>query len=201
MLKKKGKFIVFEGLDGSGSSTQADMLAKYLREKGRQVFVTKEPTDNVIGGLIRGALSKIYVLPDEALQLLFAADRAHHLQRAIEPMLKSDAVVICDRYSWSSIAFGSISLDRQWLESLQQYFPSPDMVILLRVDPRECIKRISENRFDFELFEDLEKSHLVWKTYAWLARRNREFARVVDGEGKPEEVLPRVIKAIQLLKI
>ena len=139
---KKGKFIVIEGLDGSGATTQINLLTEFLNKKGIKAYYTKEPTDNVIGGLIRGALSEVYGLPDASLQLLFSADRGHHLERVVEPLMKNGNVVICDRYFWSTIAFGSVSLDKKWLLTLQKYFRVPDLTIFLKVDPKECIKRI-----------------------------------------------------------
>ena len=93
-----GFFIDIEGLDGSGTSTQASLLKEGLREEGFKVFTTKEPTDNVIGGLIRGALTRVYKLPPAVLQLLFVADRLHHLDRQIVPILQNHNIFICDRF-------------------------------------------------------------------------------------------------------
>ena len=141
-----GKFIVIEGLDGSGATTQVELLVNYLKEKGLEVYSTKEPTDNVIGGLIRGALTGVYKLPDTSLQLLFSADRGHHLSRFIEPALNRGFWVVCDRYMWSTVSFGSITLDKNWLLDLQKFFRIPDLSIFLDVDPKECIKRIKKAR-------------------------------------------------------
>jgi len=107
-----GLLIDLEGLDGSGVSTQVSLLKKALRAKGEAAYVTKEPTDNLIGGLIRGALTKVYQLPPEALQLLFVADRSHHLAREIVPILKNGGILITDRFLWSTIAFGSLDHSR-----------------------------------------------------------------------------------------
>jgi len=193
---KKGKFIVIEGLDGSGSTTQINLLAKYLKEKKVKVITTKEPTDNVIGGLIRGALTNVYTLPESTLQLLFAADRGHHLQRMVEPALEKGFVVISDRYFWSTVAFGSLTLDRNWLMGLQKYFRMPDFTIILKVSPRECMKRITENRSHIELYEKENKLKNVWKTYLWLKRKFSKKIDIVDGEGKIEDVNRRIIKII-----
>ena len=191
---QRGKFIVFEGLDGSGISTQVDRLVTHLRAKRLKVFSSKEPTDNVIGGLIRGALTGVYEIPGTSLQLLFSADRRHHLARVIEPLLKNGNVVICDRYIWSTIAFGSTNLDKNWLLSLQKYFRVPDLTIILKVNPKECIRRISENRYNYELFEKEKELKSVWKTYLWLSKKFPKKIKIVNGEGTVDQVFERVKK-------
>jgi len=115
-----GKFIVFEGLDGSGSSTQASKLRDWLNRAQKELILgkpraqlTKEPTNNIIGGLIRGQLTGDWKTRPECLQLLFAADRSHHLEREIIPLLKDGVTVISDRYFFSTIAFGAAENMRQ----------------------------------------------------------------------------------------
>ncbi len=112
-----GKFIAFGGLDGAGSTTQAEKLTQYLKERGEKVHLTKEPTNNLIGGMIRGQLTKEWRTGPECLQLLFTADRAHHLEKEVLPLLKQGITVITDRYFFSSVAFGSLEIeDREWLQ-------------------------------------------------------------------------------------
>lgn len=190
-------FIVIEGLDGSGSSTQCELVAKFLRIQGKQVFVTKEPTNNVIGGLIRGSLTGVVPFPADCLQLLFSADRSHHLQREIIPILENKNVLICDRYLWSTIAFGSLELDKNWLLSLNKYFLLPDLTIFLKVSPESCIDRAKKNRFNLELFEEKEKMKKVWLTYEWLIKKYPKIVRVVNGEQQPEEVARDILMEIQ----
>ncbi len=192
-----GFFVDIEGLDGSGMSTQAGLLYKVLRKEGFDIFSTKEPTDNVIGGLIRGALTGIYSLPPAALQLLFVADRLHHLEREIAPILNSGGVLIADRFHWSTIAFGSVDLSRQWLLQLHRYCFLPDLSIFLRVSPKVCIERLKADRFDFELFEEESKLWKVWDTYEWLAKKFPENIFVVNGERKPGEVMKEILKYIK----
>jgi dTMP kinase len=107
--KYPGLLIAMEGLDGSGLSTQTKRVVEVFRKNDTGVYLTKEPTNNVIGGLVRGVLSGVYELEPEAVQLLFSADRSHHLSREIIPMLKGGNTVVCDRYVWSTIAFGSLN--------------------------------------------------------------------------------------------
>lgn len=97
MTAKEGCFIVIEGLDGAGLSTQSALLAAYLRSKGNDVLLTKEPTASPIGKLIKGALNRNPELSLFTLQLLFAADRAEHLKREIEPALAAKKIVTSDR--------------------------------------------------------------------------------------------------------
>lgn len=192
-----GVFINIEGLDGSGMSTQAELLCKALRKEGINTFFTKEPTDNVIGGLIRGALTGIYKLPPAALQLLFVADRLHHLEREIASILDGGNLLVADRFLWSTIAFGSVDLDRRWLLQLHRYCFLPDLSIFLRVSPKVCIRRLRADRFDFELFEEESKLWKVWDTYEWLAKKFPKEIHVVNGERKPNEVVEEILKHIR----
>lgn len=191
-----GKFIAFEALDGSGASTQISLLAKYLSEKGLRVHVTKEPTNNIIGGLIRGQLTKDWKTSQTCLQLLFAADRAHHLERDILPALQTGAVVITDRYCFSTMAFGGIDIDIEWLKKINEQFLLPDLVILLKVAPEECIARIKRSRMGLELFEDVEKLRAVWTNYEKLAKEFPNFV-VVDGSRAIEEIAADIRKIVE----
>ena len=129
-----GKFIVFEGLDGSGQSTQAQLLKDFLMKRGHKVHLTKEPTSNLIGGLIRGQLTNEWKTSPECLQLLFAADRAHHLEKEIIPLLKKEVIVISDRYFFSTVAFGATEIkDKDWLLKINQKFLLPDIIFFFQL--------------------------------------------------------------------
>jgi dTMP kinase len=196
VIMEKGVFIAFEGLDGSGSSTQAEMLKEYLSKKGTKNHVTKEPTNNLIGGLIRGALTKEWHASNACFQLLFCADRAHHLDREILPALEKGLVVITDRYFFSTIAFGSLDCDVAWLKSLNRPFPVPDIVYLIKVPPEECIRRISSSRVEFELFEETEKMRKVWQTYERLAAEYPNI-RMIDGTRSKEDIHKDIVKIFE----
>ncbi|MEA3229431.1 MAG: dTMP kinase [archaeon] len=188
----KSMFIVFDGLDGAGSSTQVSLLQKALQEKGHNAYVTKEPTNNIIGGLIRGQLTKDWKTGPECLQLLFAADRAHHLEREILPMLRKENIVISDRYFFSTIAFGGIDLDMGWLKVLNEKFKVPDLSFFIKVPAKVCVERISRSRFDFELFEEEKKLEKVWKNYEILAKEF-ENVHIIDGMKPVEEVHKEIL--------
>lgn len=195
-----GTFIVFEALDGSGASTQIELLAKSLEEAGYKVHSTKEPTNNLIGGLIRGALTKEWHPSLDCLQLLFSADRAHHLQWEVIPSLRDGRVVISDRYFFSTIAFGSLEVDEEWLRMLNERFLLPDLTILLKVSPKECVRRISKaRRHGFELFEEEKKLSKIWASYERLAKAYPN-VHVVDGE-RPVEDIAVEIKKIVLARL
>lgn len=189
MTKKQGIFIAFEGLDGSGTTTQIDLLAKKLQKKNFSVIATKEPTNNVVGGLLRGLLTETWATTPEGFQLLFAADRAHHLHREILPAISNNKIVLTDRYLFSTLAYGSIDMPLDWLAGLNARFPIPDLTILLKVAPKECIKRIGQStRSSFEYFEKEEKLKRVWQTYELLSSDKKNKMVIVDGERSVEEV-------------
>lgn len=191
-----GKFIAFEGLDGAGSTTQAGKLTFYLKERLKKVHLTKEPTNNLIGGLIRGQLTKEWRTGPECLQLLFTADRAHHLEKEIIPLLKEEITVITDRYFFSSVAFGSLGIDdRDWLRTINDRFILPDITFLLHVSPQVCLQRIKENRFHLELFEEEEHIAKIWRTYNELAQEF-ENVYVINGENPAEEVFADILKIV-----
>lgn len=191
------KFIAFEGLDGSGSSTQIKLLADYLNKKGLKVHTTKEPTNNLIGGLVRGQLTKQWKSSQTCLQLLFSADRAHHLEIEIDPALKKGNIVLTDRYMLSTFAFGSIDgVSIEWLEEMNKYFRKPDLTILLKVPPAECIARINKSRQGQELFEEAKKLEKVWNNYELLAKRHKNIV-IIDGTQSEEKVHKAIVKEVE----
>lgn len=199
MQKNKfpGKFIVIEGLDGSGSSTQIFRIADFLKENGKKIHITKEPTNNLIGGLIRGQLSGDWKSSPECLQLLFAADRAHHLEKEIIPLLKKGITVISDRYFFSTVAFGSAEIkDRKWLININDRFIFPDLTILIKVSPEICVKRMRESRFKVELFEERKKLEKTWKGYEKLAKEFDNI-KIIDGEKSIQEISYEILNLIE----
>lgn len=182
-------FIVFEGLDGSGSTTQARLLQERLEKNGRATLLTKEPTDEGhIGKLIREVLQHKWEASPEGLQLMFCADRAEHLKNEIEPALSNGQFVVCDRYYFSTVAYGSLAVDDvEWLKTLNQHFRKPDLTFLLKLDPAECLKRIAGRGSEFELFEKDEKLRKIWTQYEALASENKNVI-VLDATKSIEEL-------------
>lgn len=190
-------FIAFEGLDGSGSSTQSRMLAAKLEGHGHAVLQTKEPTNNThIGKLIREILQHKWECSSVGLQLLFSADRAEHLKNEIEPALKNGQIVITDRYFFSTIAYGSLAVDDWfWLKSLGRHFRVPDITFLFKLDPAVCIERIAGRGSNFELFEEHEKLEKIWTGYERLAREYQNI-KIIDATKSIEEIAEEVWREV-----
>ena len=191
----RGFFIAIEGIDGAGLSTHTVLLGDYLSSKGYNVVLTKEPTDGLVGGLIRAALRGEWKTDPRTLQLLFAADRSHHLENYIKPALKEGKVVITDRYLFSSLAYGSLNLDYDWLKKINSKFLLPDVTIILDVDPQEALRRIRKSRFGFELFEELEKLTKVRETYKRIAKEYSAY--IVNTFRSIDEVHKIIIEIVE----
>jgi dTMP kinase len=180
-------FIVFEGLDGAGLSTQAALLAEYLRDTNREVMLTKEPTASPIGKLIKSALRRNHDFSLFALQLLFAADRAEHLEHEIEPALRAHKIVISDRYILSSLAFGSVDNDIEFLKQINSQFRKPDLSFIIDTPPRVCLDRIIRNRDNIELFEEEKRLEKVREQYLAL-KGYFDNTFILAGDRAKEEV-------------
>lgn len=167
-MKTKPLFIAFEGLDGSGLSTQAGILRNYLLDKGISVVLTKEETDGLIGGLIKSCLKKEWKTDPLTVQMLFVADRNHHLKSVIEPALRDSKFVITDRYVLSTLAFGGMDLDVEFLKTLNSKFRPPDHTFIIDVPPDICLDRIRRGRFSVELFEEKKKLEKILANYQGL---------------------------------
>jgi dTMP kinase len=189
------RFIAIEGIDGAGLTTQASRLAEWLGKKGKQVLVTKEPTNGAVGGLIRAAVSKEWHVSAQALQLLFAADRAQHLARQIEPSLKAGKAVICDRYVLSSLAYGSLDVPMAWLKQINEPFRKPDFTVILDAHPKIAIERLKANRNKMELYESESMLQQVRQNYMGLKGFFRDTV-VVDANKTPEEVAAEIQKVL-----
>lgn len=170
---KPGKLIAFEGLDGGGSTTQSRLASEYLASLGILNLNTKEPTNNLIGGLIRGFLTgqwgeemmKKYPL---AGQLLFCADRAHHLSWEIEPALEEGKWVLLDRYEFSTIAYGLATAGEgvyKLFWEIQKDFPRPDLTFFFNTRPDLNLERIDLRGAKREYFEAHETLELVAAAY------------------------------------
>jgi dTMP kinase len=194
MLKNpyKGKFIVFDSLDGAGNSTQAKLLADSLNKIGKKTYLTKEPTSGLIGGLIKSQLTHDWKSSPECLQLLFSADRAYHLEREIIPFLKKGINVISDRYFFSTMAYGNLEIkDLDWLVEINKKFILPDLTFFLKVSPKVCIERIKKDRFEITLFEKEKTLRKVWKNYEVLAKKFKNVF-IIDGERSPGEIAKEI---------
>ncbi len=162
----KGILIAIEGIDGAGNTTQAKLLAAWLRSKGLKVVLTKEPTHGPVGKLIRKRLrqgaASAYV---DAL--LFAADRAEHVVKVIVPSLQESAIVITDRYVESSIAYqGAQGASEQWIENINSFAPKPDLTVVLDLDPKVALSRKRRVREVFEREDFLSRVREIFRRRA-----------------------------------
>lgn len=190
-MSKKALFIVFEGLDGSGLSTQAGMLRDYFLKKGERAVITKEQTDGLIGGLIKLTLKHEWKTNPTALQLLFAADRSHHLSHEIEPSLKEGKHVISDRYILSTLAFGSLGAQTEFLKQINSLFKVPDITFIIDVPPEVCLERIAKSRFHAELFEEEEKFSQIRNNYLSFKQFHPN-TYVINGNRPMDEVFEEI---------
>ena len=192
----KPLFIVFEGPDGSGLSTQSSLLAKWFESKGEKVLLTKEPTNSMIGGLIRSILKKEWKVDMKTFGLLFSADRSHHLSNEIEPALKDGYSVICDRYILSTLAFNVEKNNLEWLKKLNSQFRKPDFVFVMDVPGKVCVERIKKSRFGMEFFEESEKLDRVRKNYNELKDYFPNTFIIKGDSRRPDEINQEIIEII-----
>jgi dTMP kinase len=197
-------FVVLEGIDGSGTTTQLERLVRHLEGRGRRAHGTREPSQGPIGLLLRELLLGRHALPGgapadgQAMALLFAADRRDHLRREIEPNLAAGVDVVSDRYLWSSLAYQAEEADRDWVASLARGLRSPDLTILLDVPVevaaarRRAAGRVTE-RYDADAVQAR-----VAASYRRLAAGDPT-ALVLDGRGSIEEVEGEIAAAVDAL--
>lgn len=190
--KYPGILIAVEGIDGSGKTTQVSLLAQSLRDAGIPVVTSKEPTDGPWGARIRASAQSGRMSLEDELHA-FIQDRTHHVSTLIEPALADGAVVILDRYYFSSIAYqGSRGANPQSIRTImEERFPIPDAVFLLDLDPRLSLYRIADLRGDQpNLFENL--GGLTEAREIFLSLGNSVISRV-DGSSPIPDVHKQIL--------
>ena len=199
-------FVVFEGGDGSGTTTQLSLLEKRLKNIPQLTFFpTFEPTEGHVGKLIRTALKKEISLHPEALAMLFAADRIEHLygKNGILPRTGRGELVICDRYVLSSLVYQGIECGDELPQSLNSRFPAPEITIYLDVAPEIALERV-KNRSSQEIYEYLEFQVKVREKYLSLAAMYGEMGlhiEVIDASKSEDEVAQEVWSIISQMPI
>ncbi len=176
----RGCFIVIEGIDGSGKSEQFQRLTKRLKKRGYKLVTTREPTKVYpVGRLIEKVLREEEQVSEEALALLFAADRADHTERKIKPALEEGAVVVSDRYVHSSLAYQSRgmgkALDLDWIKKINRYALEPDAVIFLDISPEVGQTRLSNGQVrikDHSYFENISQQERIRTVYLEVLNLN-----------------------------
>ncbi len=202
---KKGKFIAFEGIDGSGKSTQIQLLSNTLRKMGIFCYTTMEPTDSPIGSLIHQIMTGRIKTDNKVIAGLFVADRLDHLLNDVNGVLakiNEGTTVITDRYYFSSYAYHSIDMPMEWViqaNSQSKSILQPDINIFIDVDPDVAIERIAKNRFHQELFEKKARLIEVRKNYleAFEKLEGEEKYVKIDGNRSQEAIANDIWKEVR----
>ena len=202
---KKGKFIVFEGIDGSGKTTQARMLAEYLESVGRRVVLTAEPTSLPSGRALREALSGKVKKSECQMAVMFVDDRiAHNIceGEGIRALIDGGVDVICDRYYYSTLAYQGQSTDYEWVKSMNLRCPEirhPDVCIYIDILPEQSLERIAKGRDSVEIYENMETLTKVREQFLSVIHdlENEENICIIDGYREQNQVFEDVCKSVR----
>ena len=204
-----GVFIVFEGIDGAGTTTQCERYAAYLRAEKRVVHVTCEPSEGPVGGLLRLGLGGRVRLgasnQAQTMALLFAADRLDHIAHEIEPSLRDGAVVLSDRYDMSSIAYQTATARvddsaafEEWVRTLNRYALRPDATVVIEVSADEAERRRLERSGALELYEESQLQQRLAELYGKPERLTPHDRIIrIDGEQDADAVAEAIRRALQ----
>jgi len=202
----KGMFIVFEGIDGAGTTTQTRMLVDRLTSDGHPARLTFEPSGGRIGKLIRDYLSGSIDIADtdrhfHSLALLFAADRLDHLSREVEPRLEKGDVVVSDRYLLSSLVYQSLHCDREWVVEINREAVNPDITFLLDLPVDMAMERLARRNLfkNDDIYETAEQQERIRELYVRSARElySDQEIIVLDGSADPEIVHEKVMRKLR----
>jgi dTMP kinase len=203
----EGKFIVLEGIDGSGTTTVAGRMHAALLDLEVPVHVTEEPSQGPIGSLIRQVLHGRFVSTGfsgqgapswSTMALLFGADRLDHLESEIVPNLSDGINVISDRYIHSSLVYQTVTSGDDdslgWIEAVNRFAVTPDIIFFLDVTAEEAQRRRLARRIGHELYEDLPLQQKIAEKYREILGRYRDCRVVMVDAGVPlEEVVKKVL--------
>ena len=198
-------FIAFEGIDGSGKSTQARRLEQWLKENGNNVHLTAEPTKRPIGKMIREIFSGKTKADERVIAGLFVADRLDHILNAEEGMLallNSGSTVITDRYYLSSYAYHGVHTDMNWVidaNAMAARLLRPDITFFIDILPEVAMERIKASRESVELYETLDNLKAVRAKYMEAIEKvgSDERVVVIDGRLEQEVVAAKVIEVVK----
>lgn len=185
----KGLLIIFEGIDGTGKSTQLELLADYLNSAGYPTVTTREPTTGTYGQKIRQLyINRDGVSKEEELQL-FIEDRKEHVAKLLAPSLLEGKVILCDRYYLSTAAYqGAVGFDPLEIIRMNNFAPTPDIAFLFQLSPDLSIERITSGRGDtlndFEQKESLEKVRIIFNSLDLPFIKNIDASLSIDSVHK-----------------
>ena len=198
----RGKFIVFEGIDGSGKGTQINLLVDEMKRQGRTVYQTAEPTNSVTGGILRDALGGFTDRNAYEMSAMFLLDRIFHNSNrinGIKQFLEKGIDVVCDRYYYSSFAYQGIDADLKWVMDMNlncKEILKPDLCIFLDIDSKASDERIAKNRLEREIYEEKEMQERIRKRFleVFALLKDSENVKIVDASRTVEEVSADIIK-------
>ncbi len=193
------RFIVFEGIDGAGTTTQSQRLADRLLAADRRTWLTSEPTDRPVGLLARRILSGEYTVAPEAVAHVFAADRCDHLYSpgGITERLSGGEIVVCDRYKYSSLAYQTIDVPGDLVATLNSGFDDPELVIFLDLPVDVGEQRLAA-RTRRDIYERLDFQEKVRERYLHVLEAASREVRVVtlDGTIAPDILAEKIWEAV-----
>lgn len=198
--KNGGKFIAFEGIDGSGKSTQIEYLTEKLKKENICYYTTMEPTDSPIGSLIHQIMMGRVKTDNKVIAALFVADRLDHLLNdlnGLKAKIDEGITVISDRYYFSSYAYHSVDMPMEWVIQANnqcKQILKPTATVFIDVDPDTAIERIAQNRFHQELFEKKSRLVKVREKYfeSFKKEKSEENIIIVDGNRSQEEIAKEI---------
>lgn len=200
----KGLFITFEGADGCGKTTQLMMLAKYLKEKGKEVLVTREPGAKGLGEKLREILLNYDgEVSSQAETFLFLADRAQHMDVIIKPAVSEGKIVLCDRHTDSTVAYQGFGrgLDIDRINNLNDIATGgrkPDLTIVFDIDVETSMARVGAEKDRLES-AGKEFHNRVRNGYLEIAKLEPERVKVIDATQSIEAIHLQVIKIVSCL--
>ena len=194
-MKSQGKLIVIEGIDGTGKSTQATLLAETLRAKGHDVVQSHEPTDGLWGKKLRESATTGRLSIDDELEY-FLKDRQQHVEELITPTVQRGGIVILDRYYFSSMAYqGARGIDPTQIRRQNEAFaPQPDLLVILDLDVDVALKRIGVRDGEANEFE--KKENLQFCRDLFLSLSEEPFVVVIDAQADIDSVHQAITAAL-----
>ena len=203
----RGKFIAFEGIDGSGKSTQIALLEQRLKEEGIPVYVTREPTDGPYGAMLHTIMTGRLDACEETIAALYVADRMDHIKNKRNGLLakiEEGITVLTDRYYFSSYAYQGAHISMDWTimaNSICAPALRPDLYLFFVLKPEVRFARISQNRTDFEIYEKLDNLRNTRQKYleAFERLKDQEKVSFIDADQSTEQIAEDVWTQVKML--
>lgn len=203
----QGKFIVFEGIDGCGKTTQAKLLCDYLNENGINAQFTAEPTEYETGKFIRKILGGEIKAETPVIAALFTSDRINHnlhLDSGINALLEQGITVVSDRYYYSSMAYQGVDSDFDWVKSINidcPYIRKPDICFFLEAPEQVCLERIhcGRDESDIEIYENEQALKKIKKRFDDVFDSLDDRVERINAVGSISEIADKITEKVKAL--